>query len=406
VSDLPTEGGGPAEGGGDFLTKMLGDLLRLMPSGSGFQWPLAYQLAGSAAAGDEPDPNPDPRERIRLEELSQVAAMHVADVTGMQPSPSGRAPRLVPTSRAEWARRTLDSWRPVLDRLSDSPAQAGANPFGAVSSEQLAEQGVDPALAGMLNRWAGAVMPMMIAMQVGSAVGHLAQGALGHYDVPVAPATGDEILGVSSNMAKVAEDWSLRPDDLALWLCTHEIVLHAVLSRPHVAARLADLIVAHAETVRPDPGALQQLMGGGGDPADLSSMMELFSDPSTLRASEDSDEVRQVRSQLDALTATIAGYAEHVTTTIATRLIGPHAPINEAMRRRRVGRGAGEKVAEELFGLRLDQDNVDRGSRFVAGVLERSGDAELARLFVDEATLPTPAEVDAPGLWLARLELL
>ncbi len=415
MSDHPVEGGGD-----DFLTKMLGDLLRLMPSGSGFQWPLAYQLAASAAAGDEPDPNPDPRERIRLEELSGVAAMHVADVTGMQPSPSGQAPRLVPTSRSEWAHRTLDSWRPVLDRLSaghggaagaasggggDVGGAGGSGGPGDISPEQLAEQGLDPKVAGLLNRWAGAVMPMMIAMQVGSAVGHLAQRALGHYDVPVAPAKGDEILAVSSNMAAVAEDWSLRPDDLALWLCTHEIVLHAVLSRPHVAARLADLIVAHAEHVRPDPGALQQLMTGA-DPGDVSSMMDLFSDPAALQSSVDSDEVRQVRAQLDALTATIAGYAEHVTATIATRLIGPHASINEAMRRRRVGRGAGERVAEELFGLRLDQENVDRGARFVAGVLERSGDTELARLFVAEATLPTPAEVDAPGLWLARLEIV
>jgi len=41
----------------------------------------------------------------------------------------------------------------------------------------------------------------------------------------------------------------------------------------------------------------------------------------------------------------------------------------------------------------------------VQGVLERSGELDLARLWVDEEHLPTPAEVDAPGLWLARIDL-
>jgi putative hydrolase len=400
----------PPSGGGDFLSKMLGDLLRLMPTGAGFQWPLAYQMAASAAAGDSPDPNPDPRERIRLEELSAIAELHVTDVTGMQLSPvAGSSPRLIPTSRSEWARRTLDSWRPVLDRLSSTlsggtPAgtQAGRSDLEGVGDPD--EEDNDSQLGQLLGRWATAVMPMMVAMQVGSAVGHLAGRALGQYEVPLAPASGDEILVVSSNLAQVATDWSLPLDDLSLWLCVHEMAHHAVLSRPHVAARLAALVVAHAETVRPDPAALEELMAGG-DPSDMSSMLELFGDPSAMRAEADSDEVQLVRAQLDALTAAISGYSEHVTTTVADRLIGGHAPIGEAMRRRRVGRGSGEKVAEQLFGLRLDQDQVDRGARFVEGVLERSGDAELARLWIDEASLPTPPEVDAPGLWLARLGL-
>ena len=401
----------PGSGGNDFLSNMLADLLRLVPGGRGFQWQIAYQLAASAAAGDVPDPNPDPRERIRLEELSSVAELHVADVTGMRPAPSGRAPHLVPTSRAEWARRTLDAWRPVLDRLSEvssgteEPPRTGESaPGEATALEQLGDEEGADRLAGLLGRWASAMTPVMVAMQVGSAAGHLASRALGLYEVPLAPAPGDEIFVVAANLSRTAEDWSLPPDDLALWLCVHEMVYHAVLSRPHVAARLRELVLAHARYVRPDPAAIERLFQGG-DPTDVSAMLERFGDPSAMYAAGDSAELERVRAELDALAATIAGYGEHTTTVIANRLIGGHAPINEAMRRRRVGRGDGEKVAEQLFGLRLDQDQVDRGSHFVEGVLERSGDLELARLWVDEASLPTPSEIDAPGLWLARLEL-
>jgi uncharacterized protein (DUF2342 family) len=41
----------------------------------------------------------------------------------------------------------------------------------------------------------------------------------------------------------------------------------------------------------------------------------------------------------------------------------------------------------------------------VAGVLDRSGELQLAKMWADAANLPTPSEVDAPGLWLARLDL-
>jgi uncharacterized protein (DUF2342 family) len=64
-----------------------------------------------------------------------------------------------------------------------------------------------------------------------------------------------------------------------------------------------------------------------------------------------------------------------------------------------------DKLIEQLLGLRLGQQTFDRGSAFVAGVLERAGEPGLARLWHDERSLPTPAEVDAPGLWLERIDL-
>ncbi len=45
------------------------------------------------------------------------------------------------------------------------------------------------------------------------------------------------------------------------------------------------------------------------------------------------------------------------------------------------------------------------GVSFIDGVVERVGSKGLDRLWVDESNLPTPSEVDAPGLWLARLDL-
>ena len=104
-------------------------------------------------------------------------------------------------------------------------------------------------------------------------------------------------------------------------------------------------------------------------------------------------------------TSAFAGYVEWVTDSVALRAIGARRPVREALRRRRVERSSDERAAEALFGLRLDQDALDRGEAFVRGVVERGGDAELGKLWTAGENLPTPAEVDAPGLWIARVNL-
>jgi putative hydrolase len=449
-----------APGGGDFLRNMLGDLLRLIRTEGPLQWELAFQLATSVSAGDEPDPNPDPLARIRLEELSAIAELHVADVTGMVLGSPGSGLRLVPTTRVEWARRSLEAWRPLLDRLAaaltstpdsadtssstnpGAPGPLGFQPTAGAAGTRLGnspdpktgdrgddegELPLDPFLgepdppigtsaeeedtqdldlAEMIGRWTSAMAPAMAAMQVGSVVGHLARRSLGQYDLPLPRSASNEILIAVCNLHRFAEEWSLPVDDLQLWLCAHEMAYHAVLSRPHVAKRLTELVVAHSQLVRPDPRDLEGLLQGI-DPGSIPGLSQIIGDPSLLGDTDrgPSPELERVRAQLASLTAAIAGYAEYVTSVVASRLIGGHAPIGEAMRRRRVGRGEGERVAESLFGLHLDQEDVDRGAAFVKGVLDRSGELDLARLWIDEEHLPTPAEIDAPGLWLARIDL-
>ena len=61
---------------------------------------------------------------------------------------------------------------------------------------------------------------------------------------------------------------------------------------------------------------------------------------------------------------------------------------------------------EHLLGLRLEKSHVERGRSFITGVIEREGINGLNKVFASAEHLPTPAEIDAPGLWLARIELL
>jgi uncharacterized protein (DUF2342 family) len=53
----------------------------------------------------------------------------------------------------------------------------------------------------------------------------------------------------------------------------------------------------------------------------------------------------------------------------------------------------------------LDGDHYEQGQSFVRGIVERAGEDGLARLWKSAHELPTSAELSAPGLWLARIDL-
>jgi uncharacterized protein (DUF2342 family) len=77
--------------------------------------------------------------------------------------------------------------------------------------------------------------------------------------------------------------------------------------------------------------------------------------------------------------------------------------VAEAVRRQRVDRTPDDVFVEKLLGIRVGDDQVGRGKTFVQGVVDRVGEHGLTRLLELPESLPTPNEIDAPGLWIARV---
>jgi putative hydrolase len=342
---------------------------------------------------------------MRLEEIGRVAEMHVARVTGLSTSATGAVPTIVPVTRAAWAQRTLDAHRPLLERLA---ASLGASATSLPDHDDL-DTGPEAAMAGWFTQLLQMLNPMMLATTAGSAVGHLARTSFGQYDLPLPRAGTDELLLIMANIDEFGDEWSLPADDLRLWICVHELAHHAVLAVPHVRANLEDLLARFVSAFSADPTALERRLGEiAVDPTDPSGMAELqraLSDPKLLLGAIQSPEQEAMRPQLDAAVAVIVGYVDHVIDTVGAQLIGSERMITEAMHRRRVTATDADRFVERLFGLELTQTTYDRGEAFVAGVIERAGDDGLARLWAAPRNLPTPAEIDAPGLWLARIDL-
>ena len=184
-------------------------------------------------------------------------------------------------------------------------------------------------------------------------------------------------------------------------------------TRPSIRARMDELLAAMAES---SAEAQQDLAGelggitGAGDVEgvqgmDLESLQGMFGDPDALLGELLTPESRRTSDQLTSLAVVIDAYADHIADVVGRKLVGSHSQLTEAWYRRRTERGKGEEAAGALFGLDLDQSQVDRGRSFVAGVIERAGEDGLSKLWVSAGNLPTPSEVDAPGLWLERISL-
>jgi putative hydrolase len=384
----PLGGGNPFEG-----LPIFGDLAKLFVSQGPVHWEIARQMAQYIAIGGTAEANVEPLQRIRLEELVRVADLHVADATGYPTSPGGGLVTADPVSRGEWASRTLQDYRTLLERLATSLAAT------ADTGDDQPDPSTD--FLGNLNQVLG---PVMMGFQAGSMVGHLAQRAFGQYDMPIPRPQSDRMVLVPANIDAFAADWSLPVDDLRLWVCLNEVAHHTVLARPHVRARLDDLLTTYVSGFRPDAGGLEESFGAI-DPTDPSSFQAALGDPSVLLGAIQTAEQQALLPRIEALTTAIEGYVDHVMDTVGRRLIGSYGALSEALKRRRVERGEGDRFVEHLFGLELGQAQYDRGAAFVRGVVERAGEDALTRLWHSERELPTPAEVDAPGLWLERINL-
>ena len=130
-----------------------------------------------------------------------------------------------------------------------------------------------------------------------------------------------------------------------------------------------------------------------------------MNDPEALMGVVQSDAQRAMLPEISALLAAIVGYVDHMMDSIGSTLISSYSMISEALHRRRVTADPTDRFLQRMLGLELDQACYEQGRSFVDGVVERGGRPALARLWESARELPTPNEIVAPGLWLARIDL-
>lgn len=409
--------GMPGLPGLDFSQLDLAQVMRLLQSEGPVNWEIAQQVAGYVALdGATSEPPVSAEEREELDELARAAESHVVAETGLS---SALGLKTSSISRSDWVELHLTSLRPVLEALAVTlrkaledddndptelpgahPSGGGANPFGFTGG--LGGQfgsGADP-FGGLLTMLA----PLLLGVQAGSMVGYLAQHALGRYDLPLPTDDEPSLAFVVPNLAAFEEAWSIDRRDLRFAVALHEVVHAAERSVPWVRERLLRLAIEYVSAYEVDPNAVESQFGAL-DPNDPSSFAGIAEHPEALLGAMQSERQHEILERVQGLTMVLEGYADVVVERLGGRLLNDFPRVHEAMQRHHLERGEAERFIEQLLGLRLDRDHYERGERFCRGVIERAGMDGLNRLWESERMLPTPNELDAPGLWLARIDL-
>jgi putative hydrolase len=387
---------------------MLQQMLQMLGGGGaspfgppGDPWVQAKKVAEAIASQNGADVNVDPKVRLSIEDLARVAELHARQRPGVH-LPS--TVRVDVVSRRTWTSDAVDAYRPFFERFIEALQQNGIADLalgGEIGGEAADELG---AMNQMFSQMMGSMAPLMVAGSAGSMLGYLGQGIIGTYDLPV-PRSDGHIQVVPDGMEEIAGATGAPVAEVQMYVLIHELIAHSVLSVPHVADRLEALYMDFASAFRPNPDAIMEEVG---DITDLSQIVQISSqmnDPESLLRMMRSRTHDLLMPQLDALVAAVLGFVEHSTMTACASLMTGHPAIRDALRVRRTEQHDAEAFMEQLLGINITDQTLDRGARFVAGIIERAGDEGLERLWADELDLPTAAEVDAPGLWLERIGL-
>jgi putative hydrolase len=379
-------------------------------------WEIATQLANQIATEGSTEPAIATSDSAELEELARIAQTHVVGETGL--TATFAAPVRV-VQRREWAAMHLTSLRPVLEKLAGNLGQvfdpeAMQGLFEQIDLSGMGLPNLDAAGGGAPSPEAFAAMapmlaPLLLGVQAGSMIGYLARHALGRYDLPLPTSDEPSLVFVAANIDEFEAAWSLTRTDLRFYVAIHEVVHAATRSVPWVRERLVQLASDYVSAYEFDPNTLESRLSESRfadiDPDDPSSLQEIAAHPDELLGALRTERQRTILEQARVFHAVLEGFADSVLERVGRPLITSFDQIHEAMARHRIERGEAERFVEGLLGLAVDRDDYARGAAFVEGVVERAGTDGLNRLWERAEMEPTPNELVAPGLWLARIEL-
>jgi hypothetical protein len=380
-------------------------MMKAMAGQGPLNWDIAQQFAFMGTSTEGGQSNVDPAARIAMEQLIPIAIMHVGDVLGDQAQLSLSQAKYEYCTPAQWCHSTLNAYKPLFNELAVALGQPSSTSTGTGTDIDIDSENSDP-MSQMMRNLTSMMAPSLLGMTVGSMIGQLAQKAFGQYDLLLPRSPEHTILLVPGTIDGFAESWSLPHADMRMWVLIHELAAHAVLQVPHIRLALLQSVEQHVKAFRPDPSAAFERMTHLEVDADnpMAALQQAFSQPEIMLGAVISPEQEAMMPALDALLATLVGVIDWTVDTVAQRILGGAGAIAEAVRRRRIEESPADVFVEHLLGVRYTRAVVSRGKSFVAGVIERSSPEVLLGVLASASALPTPAEVDAPGLWLARLE--
>jgi uncharacterized protein (DUF2342 family) len=344
-----------------------------------------------------------------LQPRARDFAGRVSDYTGL--GLPAELPALEMVDRPAWIAANLKTMRPLLDPLIERMDGGDGG-------------GITGVLSGPLRTASG----YLLGAQVGALTGVLSQRVLGQYDLALLDASvAPRLLLLAPNLAQAARNLGVDRDELVLWVAIHEVT-HAVQFsgapwlRAYLGGMLRELIDGLQVRLAGRPAsedAAEDGAGDGGrrggwipnlggwiggrvpDQSDLRELLERARRGELLRLTL-GDERWQLVERMQATMSLVEGHAEHTMDAVGAEVLPSLPRLRAAMNRRRETRGLPWRVLERLLGLELKLKQYEVGKRFCDAVVQAEGPRALTRAWSGPELLPSTAELESPGLWLAR----
>jgi coenzyme F420 biosynthesis associated uncharacterized protein len=315
-----------------------------------------------------------------LRGFASRAEAYVREVTKME-ADSGTAPVLV-VDRPRWIQANLDGFRQIL------------LPLNAKVIDRMKQSSPTAASLG----------PRITGVEVGALLSYLSSKVLGQFD-PFFPgadssAPGGRLLLVAPNIVSIERELNVEPEDFRLWVCLHEETHRVQFAAvPWLRSYLNEQIAQIVDSAELDPTIVAQMLReaikrviDGLSHNEEVSIIDLVQTPAQ----------RQTVDRVTAVMSLLEGHADVVMDSVGPEIIPTVEHIRAKFTVRRQGQGF-DKIIRRLLGLDAKMRQYRDGATFCRAVLAEVGMTGLNRVWTSPETLPTPAEITDPKLWLARM---
>ena len=362
------------------------ELQKILASSEG---PINLEIARQVANALNQDSSDaiDPAIAGQLPDLVRESEFVVAGYTRLAVVEPARSETL---SRRRWIAAATGSWRWLLTHL--------AARFGSEVARFGSERGDE---ADPMGAVLGQVAPLLLGMQTGTLIGHLARDVLGRYDPNIPHEDDGHLYFVIENLGSVASEYDIDEMALLRRIALEDVTRHTLVGSVGWLERYRrSLFLGLVDSIEIDTsdleGRLMELQTRGPE------ALQEGVGPSELLPVVESERHTRAVSTLRAFNAVFDGYARHSSAAIAAD-DAENARIEEAMKRRAASPSEGRSMLQAMLGLTFDGSLEQAGATFCAAVVELHGIPALNKVWEAPDNLPTLDEVRDPFQWIERV---
>ncbi len=365
------------------------EIQKLLASGGGpINFEIARQVGLATATQGSADPNPQPDVQRSFDDATHAAEGLLVGYTRRQLDEPvlGKV-----VGRAWWVQDSLKSWKWLLERLATRLT-------GELGGLGRGEESETSAMTSAL----GQVVPLLLGIQMGTLVGHLATESLGRYDWPIPRDDDTQLFYVTPNVDKLASDYGFEIETFRRWVAVRDTARHLVVTTvPWFDRYLRSLLSEVVDAMEIDTADLErrlmELQTKGPE-----ALQESFGDGGALPIAP-TERHRKALDRLRALLAAFEGYAGHAARAIMPEIAGDTTRIDEGMTRAAMSPSQSEKMLSSFLGIALDRELETSGSTYCAAIAQLKGVPALNSLWAAPDNLPLIEEIKDPFTWMERV---